>query len=91
MKINHLFDVVVAFEDTKEFKPSTKPFKVAFDKLKVKPQQCLMVGDRPERDIKGAKKLGMVTCFAKYGNPKAEASGADYEINDIKELLEIIE
>ena len=91
MKINHLFDVVVTFEDTKEFKPSTKPFKVAFDKLKVKPQQCLMVGDRPERDIKGAKKLGIVTCFAKYGNPKAKASGADYEINDIKELLEIIE
>ena len=91
MKINHLFDVVVTFEDTKELKPSTKPFRIAFKKLRVKPQECLMVGDRPERDIKGAKKLGMVTCFAKYGNPKAKASEADYEINDIKELIEIIE
>ena len=91
MKINHLFDVVVAFEDTKEMKPSTKPFEVAFRKLKVEPQQCLMVGDRPERDIRGAKKLGMMTCFAKYGNPKAKSLGADYEINDIKELLEIVE
>lgn len=91
MKINHLFDVVVTFEDTKEFKPSTKPFEVAFKKLKLKPHECLMVGDRPERDIKGAKKLGIVTCFAKYGNPKAKALGADYEINDIKELLEIVE
>ena len=90
MKINHLFDVVVTFDDTKEFKPSTKPFEVAFKKLKVKPQECLMVGDRPERDIKGAKKLGMITCFARYGNPKAK-SNADYEINDIKELLEIVE
>ncbi len=91
MKINHLFDVVVTFEDTKEMKPSTLPFKVAFKKLKVKASECLMVGDRPERDIKGAKRLGMFTCFAKYGNPKARASGADYEINDIKELLEIVE
>ena len=91
MKINHLFDVVVAFEDTREFKPSTKPFEVAFKKLKLKPSECLMVGDRPERDIKGAKKLGMLTCFAKYGNPKADGMGADYEINDIKELLEIVE
>ena len=91
MKINYLFDVVVTFDDTKEFKPSTKPFKVAFKKLSVKPHECLMVGDRPERDIKGAKQLGMATCFAKYGNPSASASGADYEINDIKELLEIVE
>jgi len=91
MKLNHLFDVVVTFDDTKKMKPSTKPFEVAFKKLKLKPQQCLMVGDRPERDIKGAKKLGMATCFAKYGNPKATASEADYEIDDIKELLEIVE
>ena len=91
MKINHLFDVVVTFDDTKEMKPSNKPFQVAFKKLKLKPSECLMVGDRPERDIKGAKKLGMLTCFAKYGNPKGKGYEADYEINDIKELLEIVE
>lgn len=91
MKINHLFDVVVTFDDTKEMKPSTVPFNLAFKKLKVKAIECLMVGDRPERDIKGAKKLGMLTCFAKYGNPTAKGSEADYEINDIKELLEIVE
>ena len=91
MKINHLFDIVVTFDDTKEMKPSTKPFLVAFKKLRLKPRECLMVGDRPERDIKGAKKLGMITCFAKYGNPKSKSRDADYEINDIKELLEIVE
>ena len=91
MRINHLFDVVVVFEDTKKLKPSIEPFNVAFKKLKVKPHECLMVGDRPERDIKGAKQLGMMTCFAKYGNPNAKSSEADYEINDIKELLEIVE
>ncbi len=91
MKINHLFDVVVTFDDTEEFKPSTKPFRIAFKKLKLKPHECLMVGDRPERDIKGAKKLGMVTCFAKYGNTEVQKSEADYEIEDIKELIEIVE
>ena len=91
MKINHLFDVVVTFDDTKEMKPGTKPFLVAFRKLKLKPHECLMVGDRPERDIEGARKLGMSTCFARYGNPKGKSPGADYEINDIKELLEIVE
>ncbi len=91
MRINHLFDVVVTFDDTKEMKPSNKPFQVASKKLIARPSECLMVGDRPERDIKGANKLGMLTCFAKYGNPKGKGSKADYEINDIKELLEILE
>jgi len=93
MKINHLFDVVVTFDDTKEFKPSNKPFLFAFKTLKVKPHECLMVGDRVERDIEGARKLGIITCFARYGNPrfKKKKSNADYEINSIKELLEIVE
>ena len=91
MKVNHLFDAVVTFDDTKEYKPGTKPFKFAFRKLNIKANESLMVGDWPERDIKGAKKLGMLTCFARYGNPKVKNSGADYEINDIKELLEIVE
>jgi putative hydrolase of the HAD superfamily len=90
MRINHYFDLVVTFDDTKEFKPSNKPFMLVFDKLNLKPEECLMVGDWPERDIKGAKQLGMLTCFAKYGNPEASAPDADYEINDIKELLEIV-
>jgi len=90
MKIGDFFDVVVAFEDTKQLKPSTLPFDAALKKLGVKANECLMIGDLPERDIKGAKKLGMKTCFARYGNPKIRKTDADYEINDISELLAII-
>ena len=46
-----------------------------------------MIGDWPERDIEGAKKIGLKTCFARYGNPKIEKSGADYEVNDIGDIL----
>ncbi len=90
MKITDFFDCVVTFEDTKELKPSELPFRTALKKLKVKPEECLMVGDMPHRDIVGAKKLGINTCFASYGNPKIRKSGADIVINDIKELLQKI-
>jgi HAD superfamily hydrolase (TIGR02253 family) len=90
MKIGNFFDVVVTFEDTKELKPSKLPFAAALKKLKLKPQECLMVGDLPHRDIEGAKKLGIKTCFAKYGNPLIKKSRADFEIRDIKELLMIV-
>jgi len=90
MKLSNYFDVVVAFEDTKKLKPSKLPFKAALKKLKLKPQECLMVGDWPERDIKGAKAIGMKTCFARYGTPKVKRTNADYEISNIKMVLDII-
>ncbi len=90
MKIGNFFDVVVTYEDTKQLKPSSLPFEAALNKLKLKPQECLMVGDLPHRDIEGAKKLGIKTCFAKYGNGTVKNSKADYEISDIKELLKIV-
>ena len=90
MKLSNYFDIVVAFEDTKQLKPSKLPFKAALKKLRLKPSECLMVGDWPERDIKGAKQIGMKTCFARYGNPKIKKSYADYEIDNIKMLLDIV-
>ena len=91
IKLTNYFDVVVTFEDTKQLKPSTLPFKAALKKLKLKPEECLMVGDWPERDIKGAKTLGMKTCFAKYGNPRVKKTDADYEISNLKMLLDIVD
>src|SRR3989344_2150545 len=90
MKLTNFFDVVVTLEDTNKLKPHRFPFKKALEKLNVKPEECLMIGDRPERDIKGAKAVGMKTCFARYGNTNSEKTNADYEINDIKELLNLV-
>ena len=90
IKLSNYFYAVVTFEDTKQLKPSKLPFKAALKQLNLRPEECLMVGDWPERDIKGAKAIGMKTCFARYGNPKIKKSGADYEIDNIKMLLEIV-
>ena len=50
-----------------------------------------MVGDWPERDIKGAKQFGMKTAFAKYGATEIiDDSGADYELDTIHELIDIV-
>ena len=89
MKFTNFFDAIVTFDDTKSEKPNILPFKVALKKLNLRAEDCLMVGDRPERDIKGARKLGMKTCFARYGHLISDKVEADYEINDIKEMLKI--
>jgi putative hydrolase of the HAD superfamily len=90
MKISDFFDVVVTFDDTKQLKPSIMPFKLAMKRLNVQPNETLMIGDLPQRDIKGAKSLGIKTAFAQYGNLKVKNSDADIVLKDIKDLLKIV-
>lgn len=92
MKLEHFFDVIVCLDDTGMKKPATKPFETVLNELKLKPAEVLMVGDWPERDIAGAKKMGMRTCYAKYGNIKGEeCKDADFEIGEIGELVKVVE
>jgi len=91
MKIDKFFKIVITKSDVKSQKPSSKIFHVALKKLKVRPEQAIMVGDRVERDIKGAKALGIKTVFARYGNPAVKKSGADWEIRNIKELVGVVQ
>lgn len=92
MKLDDFFDVVVALEDTGRAKPSRLPFRAALKELKVSPQECLMIGDRPSKDIVGAKALGMKTCLAKYGfDRKIKKLKADFMIKNIEELIKVVE
>jgi putative hydrolase of the HAD superfamily len=91
VNLHHIFDAIVTFHDTGMHKPSPEPFEKISSLLKVSPTNSLMVGDWPERDVIGAKKLGMKTAFAKYGDVFAtKESGADYDIEDVKEILSIV-
>jgi putative hydrolase of the HAD superfamily len=91
LKIADIFNIVVGFEDTNRRKPSKLPFKKALKSLGFMPEEVLHVGDWPERDIKGAKKLGLKTCLAKYGwERQGKYVKPDYEIKKIEEIMKII-
>ncbi len=90
--LHHFFEVVVTYEDSYERKPSPKPFLITLERLGVRPHESIMVGDWAERDITGAAKIGMITVFARYGDTFGTVnSGADYDIDDIIELLDIVD
>lgn len=91
LNLYHYFDVVITFDDSQERKPSEKPFKMALDALRLSPSETVMIGDWPERDIVGAKKIGMRTAFARYGDTfGTKSSGADWDLTDIYQLVDII-
>lgn len=86
------FEVVVTHSDTQELKPHASPFYLATKRFGILPNACLFVGDNPERDIKGAKEVGMKTCLAKYGLwNRNDSIKADYEIEKFSDLLKVIE
>ncbi len=92
LDLHHFFDSVVTFDDTGVRKPDSKPFIKCLDELGLKPEESLMVGDWPERDMVGAGAVGMKTVFARYGDVfETVKSNADYEINDFTEILGVVD
>jgi putative hydrolase of the HAD superfamily len=92
LSLQHVFDAVVTFEDTRERKPSPAPFRRVLEKLGVEARQAMMIGDWAERDVAGGKSLGMKTVFARYGDTFGTGdSGADYDIDDVFELVAIVD
>jgi putative hydrolase of the HAD superfamily len=91
LNLYHYFDVVITYDDSGERKPSPKPFQLALDGMGLRPEETIMIGDWPERDVVGAQQIGMKTAFARYGDTFGTInSGADWDLNDIYELVGII-
>jgi len=91
LNLHHFFDLVLTFDDIGERKPSTKGFRMALEQLGKEPEEVLMVGDWPERDMVGASKLGIRTIYAKYGDTySTDESGADWDVNNIYQVVEIV-
>ena len=89
--LHHYFDDIITSEDFGVKKPDPKPYLRALEVLGTKPEETLMVGDWPDRDIKGAKGVGMLTAWAKYGDTfGTKESGADFELGDIYDVVGII-
>jgi len=94
LKIDNFFDVVITKANARKQKTSPAPFNLALRQLSIRPDEAVMIGDRISRDVKTAKKLGIHTVYAKYGdefNQKNKKSGADFEIKDISELISAVD
>lgn len=93
MNLDGFFEFVVTKGDVKREKTSVTPFNVVLNKLQIKPNEALMIGDRINRDIQVPKKMGIKTCYARYGDKDPlpyGKSGADFEIGNISELIKIL-
>ena len=91
--VHHLFNTVVTSEEEGFEKPDQQIFTHAVKKMGLKPEECIMVGDRLDNDILGAKKSGMLTILIKNDNEgkmSTDDEKPDFIINEFSELIEIL-
>ncbi len=85
LRIHHFFDEVVTSQECECEKPAPEIFLAALRDLDVKPNEAVMVGDKYEIDIKGAREVGMHGIWLKVGSPKSSN-----EISSFPQIIDIV-
>lgn len=94
--IDSLFDIKVIDQDVGVSKPDPAIFRLALEKAGCRPDEAIMVGDRPDNDIVPAKSCGMKTVRFRRGvlyshyDPLSEAEVPDVEVRAISKLAAAI-
>ena len=93
LKLENIFDVLIAAESTSKHKPEAEPILAACEKIGVKPCETLYVGDSVF-DILCGKNAGAKTCGVGYSMTETEKlfeSGMDFLVEDIPQLVKVLE
>lgn len=86
------FDLIVAADITGTKKPDPAHFLFALEMLGIKPGETLVVGDNIKRDIVPARKLGLRTAYASYGDWRTEGETDqcfDFRLDKFSDMLEL--
>ena len=97
--VHELFDAFAISEEVGVEKPDARMFVAALDALGIKPEdhdRTVMVGNRLDRDIRGANDLGMVSVWIDWSGrhtaePEDESEVPDFTIHAPLELLDVLD
>jgi pyrophosphatase PpaX len=89
--VEHLFDVVVAGDETAQHKPHPAPLRLALERLGASPAEAAYVGDSPF-DMQAANAAGMRAIGVSWGriHGAETLTDADVVIHSAEELLDIV-
>lgn len=99
LEVENYFDNIIVTDDLgKEYwKPHIMPFQNMAEKFNLLPSECVYIGDNPNKDFYGAKKLGYKTIrlireAGDHIHVRLDSEHeADYEISGLNEIIPIIE
>jgi putative hydrolase of the HAD superfamily len=90
--LTSLFDIIVVSAAVNKRKPHPDIFKIALEKLKLKPSEAVFVGDTVDADVKGGRDAGMKTVYIER-RPQVglEKTPPDQTVRNLSELSVAIE
>ncbi len=91
--LRSLCDVCIGSEESGALKPSIYPFAILAEKLGVKPEEILYVGNSIKYDVMGARNSGMKTAYLLKGLRKIlniKCSLADISFKNYRQLKNIV-
>lgn len=96
LEISKYIDDLITSEEITFLKPRVELFKAALERNNCKKDESIVIGNRSDRDILGAKKLGLKSVFVNIKNdpidlPKNNFEQADFEVRNLKDIIGIIE
>lgn len=86
-------DVVVISADHGKRKPHPSIFRAALEQLGVPAERAIFVGDRLDKDIVGARAVGMITVQATWflAEEPGDDNAADFVAGEPDEILDIVD
>lgn len=95
VKLDKLVDDVIAYDMSGKKKPDLGAFEFALNRNNAKAAESMYIGDSLRRDIAPAKKMGMTTAYAAYGDRNDHDREfyfePDYKLNHLGEIIDIIQ
>lgn len=88
--LDQYFTHVIASEHAGAKKPHPQAFNYTLSKISASIDECIMIGDNPEADIKGAVNIGMDTIYFNRDGKYPKDVEATYQIFHLKELFTIL-
>ena len=97
--VYQLFDAFAISEEVGIEKPDPRKFVVALDALDIELEdygRTVMVGNRLDRDVRGANDLGMVSVWIDWSSryraePESDSEVPDFTIHGPLELLDVLD
>ncbi len=72
-------------------KPSPRIFQTVLDTWKLPPENVVMIGDAPSKDVAGAKAVGMKTIWLRTNTTETDALGANAVAEMPSDIIGILE
>ena len=75
LELEDAFDEIFIADEVGMIKPDPRLFRLACERLDAEPECSAMVGDRYDRDIRGAHEVGLYTVWLNVRNESVPAGG----------------